>query len=58
MLSRGVVPPDSISSGSSTSTTSMPNCGMLRTTVAMKMPSDVVANRCSVAPAKNSPIEP
>src|SRR2546427_5406541 len=45
MLSRGVMAPDSSCSGSSTSTSSMPNCGMLRASVARKIPSDVVANR-------------
>jgi hypothetical protein len=34
MLSRGVMPPDSICSGSSVSTISRPNCGMLRASVA------------------------
>ena len=36
----------------------MPNCGMLRATVAMKMPMAVVANTHSAAPAKNSGNEP
>ncbi len=36
----------------------MPNCGMLRATVAMKIPIEVVANRHSAAPAKNSGSEP
>ena len=35
MLSRGVTPPDSISSGIMVSTISRPNCGMLRARVAM-----------------------
>jgi hypothetical protein len=52
MLSRGVTPPESISSGIITSTISRPNCGMLRARVAMKMPMDVVANRCSAAQQK------
>lgn len=58
MLSRGVVAPDSISSGSSARITSSPNCGMPRATVASRMPSEVVANRCSKAPPRNSAIEP
>mmetsp|Transcript_91075 Transcript_91075/g.253590 ORF Transcript_91075/g.253590 Transcript_91075/m.253590 type:complete len:200 (+) Transcript_91075:580-1179(+) len=58
MLSRGVTPPDSICSGSSTSTSSMPNCGIERASVARKMPSEVVANRCSAAASANSATEP
>ncbi|MCY1365400.1 hypothetical protein D9M69_522440 [compost metagenome] len=58
MLSRGVVPPDSICRGSSTSTSSMPNWGMLRASVAMKMPMEVVANRCNAAPARKSATDP
>lgn len=58
MLSRGVVPPESSCSGISVSTSSRPNCGMLRASVVMKIPMDVVANRCSEAPARNSAIEP
>ena len=58
MLSRGVMPPDSIISGMMVSIINMPNCGMLRATVAMKIPIEVVANRHSAAPAKNSGSEP
>ncbi|MNT00760.1 hypothetical protein D3C72_1352020 [compost metagenome] len=58
MLSRGVVPPDSICNGNSTSTSSIPNCGMLRASVAMKIPMDVVANRCRATPARNSATDP
>lgn len=42
MLSRGVVPPDSICIGSNTSIINSPNWGMLRASVAMKIPMDVV----------------
>ena len=41
----------------SVSMSSRPNCGMERATVAMKMPMEVVANKCSVAPSKNSGTE-
>ena len=58
MLSRGVVPPESICSGRMVSIINIPNCGMLRASVARKMPIDVVANRLSAAPAKNSAMEP
>src|SRR3546814_12725539 len=52
MLSRGVEPPESICKGSSTSMSSRANCGMERATVPRKMTIEVVANRCSAAPAK------
>lgn len=52
MLSRGAIAPDS------NGTSNMPNCGMLRASVARKMPSDVVANNHSAAPNTNSVSEP
>ena len=58
MLSRGVVPPERICSGNSTRMISRPNCGIERATVPKKMPIEVVANRCSAAPVRNSAIEP
>ena len=58
MLSRGVVPPESICSGMMVSIINMPNCGMLRASVAMNMPMEVVANRLRAAPAKNNTMEP
>ena len=58
MLSRGVVPPDSICIGSNTSIINSPNWGMLRASVAMKIPMDVVTKRCNVATARNSASEP
>ncbi len=58
MLSRGVVPPESICSGSSTRISSSANCGIERATVAMNTPIEVVAKRCTAASAMNSPTEP
>ncbi len=58
MLSRGVMPPESISKGSSTMIISRANCGIVRAKVARNMPSDVAANRCSAAPHRNRGTEP
>ncbi|SWT57195.1 Uncharacterised protein [Klebsiella pneumoniae] len=58
ILSRGVEPPESICSGSSTRITSSPSCGIERAIVPIKMPIDVVANRLSATPSINSGIEP
>jgi hypothetical protein len=52
------MPPESSCSGSRVSTSSPPNCGIVRTSVAMKMPIDVVVNRCSAVPATNWGTEP
>ena len=58
MLSRGVMPPESISSGTSTRMTSNPNCGIERATVARKMPIEVAAKRWNSVPARKSATEP
>ena len=58
MLSRGVELPERNCSGSRISTASMPNCGIERASVAMKMAIDVVAKRCSAAATRNSANEP
>jgi hypothetical protein len=48
--SRGVMPPDRISSGRSTSSRSIANCGIEPEIVANRIPSEVVANSISAAP--------
>lgn len=58
MLSRGVVPPERMFSGSSTRMVNSPSCGIERATVPRNMPMEVVANRCNPAPSRNSPTEP
>ena len=58
MLSRGVEPPESICSGSSTRIISNPSCGIERASVPIKIPIEVVANRLSATPSINSGIEP
>lgn len=54
-FARGVELPESSCSGSRISAASIPNCGIERASVAI---SEVVANRCSAAPARNSATEP
>ena len=58
ILSRGVKPPESSCRGSRISTASNPNCGIDRAKVAMKIPNEVVANRCSADAARKSATEP
>ena len=58
MLSRGVLPPDSICSGNKTKISNIANCAVDFATVAINIPSDVVTKRCNAAPIKNKLTEP
>ena len=57
MLSRGVMPPESMVSGNRVMSINNPNCGIERASVPRKIPIDVVANRCNSMPSTNNQSE-